>query len=255
MAFDPSNIKEIEYNGTNLEILQIGSVPEYDTIEYDLDDEKDLKNYLKCVESTIRHSFEYIEYIKYLREYMDMNKCSYFESINNIESTKIKIHIHHSPITLYEIVVTILEKRKFYNESLDVEMVAREAMYTHYCLLIGLIPVCETIHTLIHNEYLFVPNNKVMGKYYNFIQMYDPWIPWQVKEKYERLEQFTRTYNEELNRGLLEPHYIYLDFSGTYKLPKTEDIITMLEKRMDYLRENNYSMEPPKNKSFIVWNN
>ncbi len=25
-----------------------------------------------------------------------------------------------------------------------------------------------------------------MGKYYDFIQMYDPWIPWQVKEKYER---------------------------------------------------------------------
>ena len=253
MAADPSNIKQIEYNGDNLEILQISYIPEYDVLEYNIDNEKELSKYLETIEKVVRNSFEYHEYVKYLREYMDMNKCSFFENVNNIETTKIKIHIHHSPITLYELVVTVFEKRKFYREDISVEMVAKEAMYLHYCLLVGLIPLCETIHTLVHNEYLFIPNSAVMGKYYDFIQMYDQWIPWQVKEKYARIEEFTKIYNEAESKYILEPHYIYLDFAGTYKLPKTEDIMSLLQKRMDYLRENNYSMEPPEPKPFIIW--
>lgn len=254
MAISPSNIKQIEYNGSNIEVFQMDMIPEFDIEEYNLNDEKDLEKYLKDIENEVRKSYENIEYIKYLREFMDMNKCSFFENITNIQSTKIKIHIHHSPITLYEIVTIILEKRRFYGEPLDPELVAKEVMYTHYCLLIGLIPLCETVHTLVHNGYLFVPNDKVLGKYEDFMRMYDQWIPWQLKEKYQRLQDYTRTYNEAVNSGILEPHYIYLDLEGTYKLPEMDQILKALEGRMEYLRNNNYSIKPAP-KPLIIWDN
>ena len=183
MAAEPSNIKKVEYNGNNLEIIEMSYVPEYDGVEYNLDDDKSFEKYIQKVEKMCRNSFEYKEYIKYLREYMDMNKCSFFENVNNIDTTKIKIHIHHSPVTLYEIVITVYNKRQYYGECLDPECVAAEAMYLHYCLLVGLIPLCETIHTLVHNEYIFIPNSAVLGKYNDFVKIYDPWVPWQVKEK------------------------------------------------------------------------
>ena len=87
----------------------------------------------------------------YLRNYMNMDHCAFFKGVSNFDTTGIKIHVHHSPITLYEIVVIIMDKRKFYNESLDIEMVAKEVIYVHYCALIGLIPLCQTVHKLVHS--------------------------------------------------------------------------------------------------------
>jgi hypothetical protein len=175
---------------------------------------------------------------------MDMNKCSFFENVNNIESFDIKIHLHHSPITLYEIVVIVFNKRTYYNESLDAEAVAKEVMYVHYCLLVGLIPLCETVHELVHNEYLFVPNSSVLGNYKDFIEMYDQWIPAEIKSKLERIEQYSVTYDEKENMNVLKTSYIYLDFSGAYKLPKLEDVLQTITDRMNQLRENNYSITP-----------
>ena len=78
MAAEPSNIKQVEYNGDKLEVVEMSYIPEYDGVEYNLDDDKEFENYLKKVEKMCRNSFEYKEYIKYLREYMYMNKCSLF---------------------------------------------------------------------------------------------------------------------------------------------------------------------------------
>lgn len=241
MAIEPYNIKQVEYNGEILNTIDMKELPEYDKEDYNLSDDKDRSKYLKDVEKVVRGSFEYREYISYLREYMDMNKCSFFENVNNIESFNIKIHLHHSPITLYEIVVIILNKRIFYHESIDVEAVAKEVMYVHYCLLIGLIPLSETVHELVHNEYLFIPNSAVMGKYNDFIEMYKEWIPPEVLAKLDRIETHTNIYNEEDNKNILKASYIYLDFSGAYKLPKMEEVLDKVRNRMDEIRDNNYN--------------
>ena len=244
MASNPSRIKSIETNEGKMDVLIINEIPNFEKEDYALYDNKDEENYIKDIEKIVRNSFEYQELIQYLRKYMDMNKCSYFEGISNTETNKIKIHIHHSPITLYEIVVTIYEKRKFYGENLDAEAVAKEVTYCHYCLLIGLIPLCETVHELVHNEFLFIPNDAVLGQYHQFIQMYYPWVPKQSKDKFDRLEEYTRLYNEDENLKILQPHYIYLGFEGTYKLPKMEDILVKLQNRMDAIKANNFSIEP-----------
>lgn len=244
MASLPSRLRKVETNGKSLDIYLIDEVPNYEAEDYCLSDDSDKQKFIDDTEKDIRKSFEYQEMVQYLREYMDMNKCSFFEGITNMESTKIKIHIHHSPITLFEIVSIIFLKREYYGESLDLEFVAKEATYVHYNLLVGLIPLCETVHELVHNEYLFVPNDAVMGYYNQFVQMYYPWIPTTLKEKLKKLDAYTDSYNEAENMKILQPNYIYLNLAGTYKLPKMEDVARALQFKMDNLKLNNYSTEP-----------
>lgn len=245
MAIEPNNIKQVEHNGQSMTIVEMGTIPEYDKEDYNLTVDKERNKYFKDIEKSVRNSFEYREYISYLREYMDMNKCSFFENVNNLETFNIKIHLHHSPITLYELVLTVYEKRVYYHECTDVESVAKEVMYVHYCLMIGLIPLCETVHELVHNGYIFVPNSSVLGNYASFIALYDNWIHPDVRVKLDRIEEFSSVYNEADNMNILRTNYIYLDFSGAYKLPKMEDVVKAVSDRMDTIRDNNFNMNIP----------
>lgn len=225
----------------NAKVIVIDDIPPYDYKDYDIFDEKDFKKYIDDIEKIVRGSFEYREFINYLRDYMDMNKCSFFENISNKNTYKIKIHIHHHPLTLYDIVMTIYQKRSFFNESLEVEMVAKEAMYVHYFLMVGLIPVSETVHELIHGQVLFVPLDRVMGNWEEFIETYDQFVPLEAKDKIERYKQKTLNFNEVENRKILmeQPTYIQLtNEDGTYKTPDMDTIINAMNNRIQEIKNN-----------------
>lgn len=242
---DPLNLNPIEYNNEEYIVISLDQIPEYDIEDYDLMDDKDFKKYMSDVEKSVRGSFEYKHMIQYMRENMDMNKCSFYENVNNIDTTKIKIEIHHEPITLYDICLIVFNKRKFYHESLTVEMVAKEVMYLHYNLLIGLIPVAETVHELIHNQYLFVPTDKVLGKYKEFVEMYHEFMLPEQFDVLNRIEEATRAYNDDY-QTLLGRNYIYLDLSGAYKFPTMEEVIESMKNRINDIREkkNNTLITP-----------
>jgi len=225
----------------NAEVIIIDDIPPYDFKDYDIFDEKDFKKYIDDIEKIVRGSFEYREFINYLRDYMDMNTCSFFENISNKNTYKIKIHIHHHPLTLYDIVMTVYQKRSFFNESLEVEMVAKEAMYVHYFLMVGLIPVSETVHELIHGQVLFVPLDRVMGNWEEFIETYDQFIPLETKEKIDRYREKTLSFNEVENRKILlqKPTYIQLiNEDGTYKEPDMNSIIDTMNNRIQEIKNN-----------------
>ena len=241
---DPLNLIPIEYNNDEYTIISIDHVPEYDIEDYDLFDDGDMKKYISSVEKDVRGSYEYKQMIQYMRENMDMNKCSFYQNVNNIDTTKIKIEIHHEPITLYDICIIVFNKRKFYHESLEEEMVAKEVMYLHYNLLIGLIPVAETVHELIHNQYLFVPTDKVLGKYKEFVELYHPFMLPEQFDILNRIEEATNSYNNDF-QDLLQRNYIYLDLSGAYNFPKMEDVIQSMKNRIDDIRNK-------KNNNLIV---
>ena len=97
-------------------VIQIKDLPPYEIQDYDLFDEKDFRKFINDVKKSVRNSLEYRQYVQYLRQYMNMNECSYFQNVNNMETSKIKIEIHHSPYTLEDIVRTVINKRMFYGE-------------------------------------------------------------------------------------------------------------------------------------------
>ena len=212
---NPNNVVTVDQNDTDYEFITITNLEPVNEEVYDLMDEKDIKKYFADIERTVRTSFEYRKYISYLRENFDMTKCSIYENVSNADTLGIKIHIHHEPITLYDIVVTIYNKRKFFHEDLSIFMVAKEVMYVHYCLMIGLIPLSETVHELVHNQYLFIPTTKVFGHYKEFIRQYNDFLPDGLEATLNEIEKASENYEDQLQ--VLEKHYIYLDTSEFQK--------------------------------------
>lgn len=236
MAFNPTNQKMVStFNAGNVEIIEMKDIPNYEKNDFeDLDNPKEFKKYTEEIKKMVRNSFEYKQLVQYLKEYMNMNQCS-FLNVSGELNKKIKIHIHHSPITMEEIVLIVYKKREYYMEGLETEDVAKEVMYLHYLLVIGLIPLAETPHEAVHSGYLFIPNDKVFGNYKLFLETYDQWIPPELKSKFDNLEEFTKTYNKEKNNELLKLNCVYINVTGEdVMLPSIEEIMKLTEQRMNY---------------------
>ena len=231
-----------ELSTNDLNVIKIEDLPPYEIQDYDVFDEKDFKKYINDVKKVVRNSLEYRQYIQYLRNYMNMNECSYFENISNEENSKIKIEIHHTPYSLEDIVLTVFNKRVFYGEDLDVEEVAKEVMYIHYFLMVGLIPLSSTVHELVHNNFIFVPTNKVVGNYKEFEETYSNWIPEEVKEKVKAREDRTLTYDINVDKALLEQKQIPLqliDNNNSHLLPTMNNMEDMINKRIQEIKYQN----------------
>lgn len=234
------NPNEIYTN--SLDVIKIDDLPPYEIQDYDVFNEKDFKKYVNDVKKTVRNSLEYRQYIQYLRNYMNLNEDSFFENINNMDNSKVKIEIHHTPYSLEDIVLTVFNKRVFYNEGLDVEEVAKEVMYIHYFLIVGLIPLSSTVHELVHNNFVFIPTDRVVGNYKEFEETYKHWIPEEVLEKVKAREDRTLTYNPEIDKALLQQKQIPLqliDNQGVHLLQTMESMENIMYKRIEEIRNQN----------------
>lgn len=239
---NPYDIQEIIFDNDPIKakVIKVDFVPKFDMEDYDLMDDKERRKYFDSIKKICRGSFEYKKLINYLRDNMNMNKCSFMENVSNVDSFKIKIHIHHEPFTLEDIVKTVYNKRMRLRQSLDENMVAEEVMYLHYSLLVGLIPLSETVHQLVHNNYLFVPMDKVFGNVEKFIEVYGEYMDPDLKLQLQNVREFTAAYNTKMatNIRLLEKNYIYLDMNDVYQLPSYDSIIQLMNNRINELRGN-----------------
>ena len=209
-----------------------------------LDDEKDYEKYVKEIEGQVRRSFEYRNMINYLRENMNMNQCAFLKGVTNEETYGIKIEIHHYPFSLRDVVDIVVRKRKYYNESLDVQMVAKEVMMLHYKLMIGLIPLSETVHELAHSGRLFIPVDKVMGRYSLFVQYYKPFCDPEQLDTLERIEKYSEELtNPVLDTTIIEQNRVSYDIKDTsYQIPDMSTINTNMLEQLKRIKENNYML-------------
>lgn len=229
------------------EVFVLDDIPVYDIIDYDISNDKEFVKYVEDIKRIIRQSFEYRHFVSYLRENMNMNACSFFKNVSNANTFKIRIELHHSPYTLQDIVMTVFNKRVFYNESLEVEMVAKEVMYIHYFLMVGIIPLAETVHELVHNQLIFIPLDKVLGNYEAFEELYGQWIPPETTEKIDAMRTKTLAYNDALNTSILQQNPIVLQLpgdtgQGLYNLPTMKDIEAIMADRIMEIKENHYKL-------------
>ena len=212
-------------------------IPVMDIEDYDLFDDKEREKYINDLERHVRSSYEYRNMVQYLREYMNMNSCAFIPNITNEVNRKIKIELHHSPFTLRDICVTILNKRIKNNEILTIESVAYEVMFVHYSLMVGLIPLSETVHQLVHSQYIFIPTDKVYGYYKNFVKTYNDYIDPELLDKLDELERLTiaGTYNDSY-KEVLEKKYITIDMEGNNQFDKLHELQESLKEKLSELR-------------------
>lgn len=242
-----SSIMSMQPN--NIDIVRIPKdIPIMDIEDYDLFDDKEKEKYIIALEKYTRNSYEYKTMINYLREYMNMNSCAFIPNVSNETNRKIRIEIHHSPFTLRDICVTIINKRMKNNEMLTIESVAYEVMFAHYSLMVGLIPLAETVHDLVHTQYIFIPTNKVYGYYKNFVKAYYDYIDPELLNKLDELEKLTTlgTYNDSY-KEVLEKKYIIVDMEGNNQFEKLHELQEMLKNKLSDLRGE--ASQPP-NKEF-----
>lgn len=214
------------------------NVPDAEFEEYDFMDDKERDKYINDLERHIRSSYEYRAMVQYLREYMNMNSCAFIPNISNETNRRVRIELHHSPFTLRDICCIIVNKRMKCNELLTIEAVAFEVMFVHYSLMVGLIPLSETVHELVHTQYLFIPTDKVYGYYKSFVQTYYNYIDPDLLDKLDELEKLTKegTYNETYKQ-ILEKKYITIDMEGNDQFEKLHELQDLLKQRLKDIKE------------------
>lgn len=232
---NPYSLSMVQSSSSEPEVIKLTNIPPYDLNDWNLADQKDFKKFLSELEKSVRGSFEYQQYIQYLRNSFNMNSCAFYRNVSNVPNPKIKIHVHHDPITLYDICTIIFRKRQTLGEPIDEESIAKEVMWNHYNGFVGLIPLSETAHELVHANYLFVPCTHVFGDYKEFVNMYKQFFTLDQLDLLKDIEDASVLYTSDRAKHLFEQRFTYVDDSGAYDLPDKQKIIQMLNERKQEL--------------------
>lgn len=181
--------------------------------------DKCIQRAIKEIEKIVRSSQEYRDYIKYLKENMDMTKCAFFNSVNS-DVSKVKIEIHHEPLTLYDITQAVLNKHIEENQgAVNAYEVAEEVMVLHYRDLVGLIPLSITLHEMVHaSDKIKIPLHLIYGNYVKFVEEYEKYIDEKVIKKLEKKIQETKLLTKESFQDI-EVEFRYLDVDN-FSLPQ-----------------------------------
>ena len=98
--------------------------------------------------------------------------------------------------------------------------------------MVGLIPLSETVHELVHNGYLFIPTDAVYGKYKEFVQQYQDYLG-PIKNTLDRLEEATKAYDFVKETKVLTMNMIYIDPTGSYEFPDMNEVIKLLKSNIE----------------------
>ena len=188
-----------------------------------LNTDKDREKFIKRIEQIIRSSLEYRDYIAYLKENVNMTKCAFFQNVENAQGSRVRIEIHHEPLTLFDIVSVVLNKFIEEGIPLDDLYIADEVMDLHYKNMVGLIPLSKSLHQIVHNSNdIIIPLSLVFGDYKNFIHEYEDYLDENIIGKIERKINDTKSFNQSMV-DKLSPEFVYINVDG-YELPKKVSI-------------------------------
>ncbi len=157
-------------------------------------DPKLTKKFIKSVESTIRRSPQYSEYIYYLSTTQNLTVDVYN---GNISSEMATTEFHHYPFTLYDIVEIIVNKHIHEKDQYTTFDIAEEVLRLHFENLIGLVKLTKTNHELVHAGKIFIPLDSVFGKVNTFTEMYKEYMFSDQIDKFNEIVENTKQYNKQ----------------------------------------------------------
>lgn len=194
--------------------------PEAAEYQVRVETDREKAKFIKRVESIVRGSMEYKDYIAFLKEYVDMKHCAFFNSVENSPGNRVKIEIHHEPFTLFDIVKVVLNKHLSEGIPINDLYIADEVMEIHYKNMVGLIPLCKTLHQAYHHgTQVKIPLNLVYGEYKSFVDDYMDYMDEDIIDKLERKINETNSINMEKLENTLTPNYVYITVEG-FTLPQ-----------------------------------
>lgn len=217
-------IPKIEnYNNKNL--IETVKLPKPNNLSMQISimNEKEKVKLIKNIERIARSSMEYKQYIKFLKDEIDMTKCTYFNGVNN-KNKRVSIEIHHEPFTLFDITQMVVDKTLDEGKPLNLFLLAEEVMKIHYMGLVGLLPLSVTVHELVHNGKLFIPLQCVYGNFVKFLETYERYIPADIQEMLQTKIRMSKELSI-LDLTVLEKKYMYLEVEGmSFPQPLQEEM-------------------------------
>ena len=189
-------------------------IPKYNT-------PRDREKYIKTCETIIRKSMEYKDYIKFLKDNLNMDQCLVLSHLKNGNGKKYRIEIHHEPFTLFDIVETVINRRLQEGDPIDSLKVADEVMDLHYSGKVGLVPLTVTMHELVHRGRIFIPLQLIYQKYNEFFKEYEPYMNSTLIDKIEGKVNLS-LHTENIVSDSLDVEFVYLDVDG-FKFPEIPD--------------------------------
>lgn len=184
---DLDNLPEEPEKSTQYEI----NISEFDSTSSYLELEEDIdEKTISYIEKEIRGSFEYKKYINYLKNELDLTKCSLLPGIDCKEGAA-SLEFHHYPLNLYEITEAIARQRVLTlgeDEKVSCFEIAEQVMEEHFKGNVGVVPLTKTLHEMAHNRTIIIPITKVEGNYKKFIQKYSSYIATDIKERVSEAE-------------------------------------------------------------------
>lgn len=223
------NEEKVEVNG-NIKTVTYSEVPEIEN-EIHLKTKAEIFSFVNEIKAICRKSLEYEDYTSYLRTNVGMDSCAFFKGISKQTNRKIKIEIHHTPLTLADIIRIVVKKAIATGEELNSLLLAEEVMELHYANRVGLIPLSKTLHELADNtDKLKIPIYMIYGNFKEFIKAYEDYIDEEddIKAKIAQMIAWTKELKSS-DYNVLEEEYTYLKMDG-FEIPIRTDNVLELEK-------------------------
>ena len=220
LNIDKNDLPKDPENSTEYDI----DISEYDVDTASLEFEEDLtEKTVSYIEKEIRGSYEYRKYTQYLKNELDLTKCSLIPGIDCSDGAA-SLEFHHYPMNLYEITETI-GKQMLQSLSEDEKVscfeIAERVMEEHYRGNIGLIPLTKTLHDMAHNRSIIIPISKVNGNYKKFIKKYNSYISEDIKDRITDAELNSESEESQMyNQSKLEKNIT--NFNITYYSDKED---------------------------------
>jgi hypothetical protein len=161
------------------QIIEIDSIPKP---KFDMKYREVNVSLIKYITRMVRTTFEYKEYIQILKNYLNVDRCAYYEgySIKN----GFTLEVHHSPFTLFDICEIVCNKHFSLNNYIETFKVTEEVVLLHFEFKVGLVPLNPTAHQLVHSGSLVIHPELVLGSWKEFEEEYRSYMSEDMRLKY-----------------------------------------------------------------------
>lgn len=184
MDFEGLSFKD---TGKNLSIKSDGNIFSEQYYYSDFFDEKGTKKFIKNIESLVRSSREYKNYIEQLRtNFSHLNQDAVMGNISTLDTD---LEFHHYPFTLYDICEIVVMKGAADQKYESSFSAAKKIMDLHYKNIIGLVPLTKTNHELAHDGKIFLSTKQIFGNWEEFYNQYLKYISVENKNKIKDLKE------------------------------------------------------------------
>lgn len=151
-----------------------------------LEDPKARAAFVRSVEARVRQSKEYRDYAAFLSRELGMDRCTFMPDVSRSAGKNVKIELHHSILTLFDVVVLVLNAacagRGAGHRVSELDL-ADEVVALHYENLVPLVPLSKTAHEMVHSGRLTVGLDQVFGDLGELARRYRAFMPGDVVAK------------------------------------------------------------------------